>query len=215
MLKAVIFDMDGVISHTNPHHALAFKEFFGKRDIFPTEEEFRLHMYGKNNGYILSHFFKRKIEGPELKKLEFEKESLFREIYKPKVAAISGLLPFLEELKVKELKLGVATSAPRANMDLILDSLAIRAFFDSTLAEEDVSTHKPSPEVYLKSSENLQVLPENCVVFEDSFSGATAGINAGMKVVGVLTTHTADELPKCDLYINDFELINFSKLSVI
>jgi len=81
MSKAVIFDMDGVICHTNPFHAQAFSYFFGKRNLFPTEEEYFQHMYGKNNGYILSHFLGRKIEGQELLDLEFEKESLFREIY--------------------------------------------------------------------------------------------------------------------------------------
>ena len=62
MSKAVIFDMDGVICHTNPFHAQAFTRFFEKRNLSPTEEEYFQHMYGKNNGYILSHFLGRKIE---------------------------------------------------------------------------------------------------------------------------------------------------------
>ena len=66
MLEAVIFDMDGVICHTNPYHSIAFKKFFQKRNLNPTEAEFRLHMYGKNNGYILSHFLGREIKGQEL-----------------------------------------------------------------------------------------------------------------------------------------------------
>ena len=69
--------MDGVICHTNPFHSLAFKSFFAKRDLYPTEEEFQLHMYGKSNSYIMSHFFGRKIAGQELLDLEDEKESLF------------------------------------------------------------------------------------------------------------------------------------------
>ena len=78
MSKAVIFDMDGVICHTNPYHAQAFSRFFEKRNLFPTEEEYFHHMYGKNKGYILSHFLGRKIEGQELLDLEFEKERLFK-----------------------------------------------------------------------------------------------------------------------------------------
>jgi len=204
MLQAVIFDMDGVICHTNPFHSIAFKQFFAKRNLKPTEEEFNLHMYGKNNGYILSHFLGRKIEGEELAELEFEKESLFREIYKPEVQPISGYLGFLEGLTQLGLSIGVATSAPRANLDLILDSLAIKGAMGSMLAAEDVSRHKPDPEVYLKTAANLDVDPRNCLVFEDSFSGVSAGLNAGMKVVGVLSTHGKEELPTCDLYINDY-----------
>lgn len=212
MLKAVIFDMDGVICHTNPYHSIAFKEFFAKRNLNPTEEEFRLHMYGKNNGYILSHFLGRKIEGKELKDLEYEKESLFRDLYKAEVDPISGYMDFLLELNLAELAVGVATSAPRANMDLILDTLDIRNIFHSTLAEEDVNKHKPDPEVYLKSAKRLGVSPENCVVFEDSFSGASAGLNAGMKVVGVLSTHSKDELPQCHRFIEDFTEVNLNQV---
>jgi len=215
MLEAVIFDMDGVICHTNPYHSIAFKKFFQKRNLNPTEAEFRLHMYGKNNGYILSHFLGREIIGQELANLEYEKESLFRELYKAEVDPISGYMNFLLELTSAKLSIGVATSAPRANMDLILDTLDIRQVFQSTLAEEDVKKHKPDPEVYLRSAKNLGVSPENCLVFEDSFSGASAGLNAGMKVVGVLSTHSKDELPPCHSYIEDFTEINFDQIQLL
>ena len=204
MVKAVIFDMDGVIAHTNPYHAKSFNEFFAKHQIFPTEEEFKGHMYGKNNGYILSYFFNREITGEELKRLEAEKESMFREVYAKHVKPLPGLLSFLNDLARKGIKMAVATSAPRANLDLIIDKLQIRDYFESLLSEENVKTHKPSPEVYLQSAENLGFPASRCLVFEDSFSGASAGLNAGMKVAGVLTSHTEEELPECDFYIEDF-----------
>ncbi|MCE7058051.1 HAD family phosphatase [Algoriphagus sp. AGSA1] len=204
MLQAVIFDMDGVICHTNPFHSIAFQQFFAKRDLNPTEEEYAAHMYGKNNGYILSHFLGRKIEGEELAMLEDEKEGLFREIYKDEVNPITGFMEFFEKLKSEGLLTAVATSAPRANLDLIIGTLGIGTKMQSQLASEDVAKHKPDPEVYLKSAAKLGVKPENCLVFEDSFSGASAGINAGMKVVGVLSSHTKEELPVCDLYIQDY-----------
>lgn len=212
MLQAVIFDMDGVICHTNPFHSIAFKQFFAKRNLNPTEEDFKLHMYGKNNGYILSHFLGRKIQGEELSELEFEKESLFREIYKPEVEPISGYLDFLNGLNQLGLSIAVATSAPRANLDLILGTLAIKELMGSMLASEDVSKHKPDPEVYLKTAANLKVDPAHCLVFEDSFSGVSAGLNAGMKVVGVLSTHKKEELPACDLYINDYSDLNLDQI---
>ncbi|MFC3415752.1 HAD family hydrolase [Algoriphagus hitonicola] len=205
MSKAILFDMDGVICHTNPFHSLAFKEFFLKRDMFPTEEEFSLHMYGKSNSYIMSHFFKRKIEGKELLLLENEKESLFREIYQHHVDPISGFLEFLEKIKARGLKTAVATSAPMANLELIAGKLNLFPHFESAMASEHVTKHKPDPEVYLKSAEKLNVHPADCIVFEDSFSGATAGLNAGMKVVAVLSSHTQEELPACHHYIEDYQ----------
>ena len=114
MINTVIFDMDGVICHTNPYHSKAFRVFFEKRNLFPTEEEFSNHMYGKSNSYIFSHFLGRKIEGEELDTYELEKEVLFREIYADHVKPINGFMTFLENLTSRGLKLGVATSAPRA-----------------------------------------------------------------------------------------------------
>ncbi|WP_316833652.1 HAD family phosphatase [Pedobacter nutrimenti] len=210
---AVIFDMDGVICHTNPYHSLAFREFFAKWNLSPTEEEFAEHMFGKSNSYILSHFFNRPVSGEELTVLENEKEALFRKIYEPYIEPIAGLIDFINELKEHHVKLGVATSAPFENLDLILKKLPLRDKMSSILASEDVKKHKPNPEVYLKSAHNLGVPPERCIVFEDSYSGVTAALNAGMKVVGVLTSHTAVELPPCSLYINDYMDISYETIS--
>lgn len=204
MAQAVIFDMDGVICHTNPFHSQAFKIFFEKRNLFPTEEEFMLHMYGKNNGYILSHFLGRKIEGEELVELEFEKESLFREIYQHHIDPIPGFMEFFHSLREAKLKTGVATSAPFANLELIAGKLDLFPHLESALASEQVSKHKPDPEVYLKTAANLSLDPSQCVVFEDSFSGVSAAKNAKMKVVGVLSSHGIEELPPCDLYIENY-----------
>lgn len=204
---AVIFDMDGVICHTNPFHKKAFEAFFDNYSIPYSEEEFEQHMYGKHNSYILSYFFKRSIAGDELLQLEDEKESMFRTIYQSEIETLPEYLNFLNELKNSNIATGVATSAPRANLDLIIDGLGIRNKMESLMASEDVKEHKPSPEVYLSTAERLGVEPSNCLVFEDSFSGVSAAINAGMKVVGVLSSHTKDELPPCDFYIRDYSEI--------
>ncbi|MDF2519104.1 MAG: haloacid dehalogenase [Sphingobacterium sp.] len=213
---AAIFDMDGVISHTNPFHAEAFRAFFKNHNVHQaTEEEFEQHMYGKHNSYIMQHFFKRPISPEELRTLEFEKEQLFRVIYKEHVAPIKGLIEFLKDLKDKGFKLAVATSAPKENMDLILDELEIRDLFSSTLSSEDVKLHKPHPEVYLKSAENLAMPIERCIVFEDSFSGITAAKNAGMKVVAVLSTHKREDLPLSDIYIRNYTEISVANIKAI
>ncbi|MCD8540100.1 MAG: HAD family phosphatase [Leadbetterella sp.] len=204
MNKAVIFDMDGVIAHTNPWHSLAFREFFKKRDLYPTDAEFAEHMFGKSNSYILKHFLGRPVTGEEFAAMEEEKEGLFREIYAPHVKDIDGFRGFLDLLKQTGFKTGVATSAPRANLDLIMGKLGFEPQMESIMASENVTKHKPDPEVYLKSAANLGLDPAVCVVFEDSFSGITAARNARMRVVGVLSSHTREELPPCDLYLHDY-----------
>ena len=209
---AVLFDMDGVICHTNPHHTKAFETFFDKYQIPYTEKEFEEHMYGKHNSHIMTYFFKRPIHGEELLQLEKEKEQLFRDLYKDKVETIPYYKTFLADLKANNFKTAVCTSAPLANMDLILDQLDIRKEMQSVMSSEDVKLHKPHPEIYVNSAAKLGVEPSNCVVFEDSFSGITAGLNAGMKVVGVLSTHTKEQLPKCSYYINDYSEITAAKV---
>lgn len=206
--QAVIFDMDGVICHTNPFHSEAFKVFFGKRGLNPTEEEFEKHMYGKSNKYIFNHFLGREIVGEEFTNLENEKEGLFREIYAGNIKTIPEFLPFLQGLKKEGYRTGVATSAPRANLDLIMGHLKFSPNMESILASENVKNHKPDPEVYLTSAKLLDVNPANCLVFEDSFSGVSAAINAGMQVVGVLSSHAKEDLPPCQLYINDYSEID-------
>lgn len=205
MINTILFDMDGVICHTNPFHSKAFQVFFNKRNMNPTEAEFGQHMYGKSNSYIFSHFFGHPVEGEQLLAFEDEKESLFREIYANHIVPIEGFIPFLELLVQKNYRLGVATSAPKANMDMIIDHLEIRHHFKSLMASEDVTIHKPNPQVYLKSAENLNSLPNECMVFEDSYSGVSAAINAEMRVVGVLSSHSQAELPPCDLYIKEYD----------
>lgn len=210
---AVIFDMDGVICHTNPYHSQAFRQFFAKRDLSPTDEEFAQHMFGKSNSYILKHFLQREIVGEEFVQLEDEKENLFREIYEPHVDPVHGFMTFLKDLKANGIKTAVATSAPRANLDLIAGKLALSDYMESFMASEDVTKHKPDPQVYLTSAERLGVKPENCVVFEDSFSGVSAALNAGMKVVGVLTSHSLTELPSCNEYIKDYQEMTYERVA--
>jgi len=93
-----------------------------------------------------------------------------------------------------------------------LDALDIRSFFKSTLGSENVELHKPHPEVYLKSANNLNMDPQNCFVFEDSFSGVTAGLNANMNVIGVLSSHKKEDLPVCLDYIDDYKYMNVDRL---
>lgn len=210
MKCVVVFDMDGVIVDTNPHHEKAFLAFFRQYNLSIDDTDFAKHMYGKHNSYIMSHFFGRNIQGEELQVLEDEKEAMFREIYREIVDPISGFIPFLKRLKEAGLRTGVATSAPRANLELITTSLNLTSSMESMLASEDVKKHKPDPEIYLKSAYHLGVPTEQCLVFEDSFSGITAARAAGAKVVGVLTSHQPDELPPCDHYIRDYQGLDAS-----
>jgi len=207
---AVIFDMDGVIADTNPTHLIAWHQFLAKYNITATDEEMHTYMYGKHNSTILAYFFKREMTSEEVRKLQDDKEAMFRDIYTEIAQPIAGLMNFIGDLKSNNVKTGIATSAPVENLDAVLSRIPLRHQMESLLSERDVTRHKPFPDVYLKSATNLGVSPEQCVVFEDSISGVQAGLNAGMKVVGVTTTHSASELPPCAAYVGNYEALDFA-----
>lgn len=197
--------MDGVIADTNPTHDVAWRKFLDRYEIIPTDDDLQNHMYGKHNSYILNYFLKREIMADELLRLQFEKEALFRELYTHIAQPLPGLLAFLGDLHQNGVKLGIATSAPVENLEMMVGQIPfLNEVMGSMLSEKDVSRHKPHPEVYLKSAARLGIDPSLCIVFEDSVSGVKAGLAAGMKVVGVTTSHAAQDLPPCSAYINDY-----------
>ena len=215
MVKAVIFDMDGVIAHTNPHHQIAWRKYYQQHGRTLTDADFVEHVSGKHNRAILGHLFPDKsIDVADFDRLAAEKEALFREIYAPDSVAVPGLVAFLKVLKEHRVKMAVATSAPVENLDFVIDALALRSFFDELLHEKLVTHPKPDPEIYQKAMTMLGVLPEESIVFEDSMTGIRAGRMSGARVVGLATTHTVDELAEVtDDVITDFTEMTWQRLT--
>lgn len=209
---ACLFDMDGVLVHTNPYHKKAFKRFLDEHDVDLTDDELRDHVYGRTNSEIFPYIFKDDYTPEKGKKWADEKESLFRDLYKEDAKPVPGLVDFLKKLKEAGVKSAVGTSAPVENLDFIMDTLDLRRFFDVFLHSGSITKSKPDPEIYLKAADQLNTEPDNCVVFEDSVAGVKAGLNAGMNVVAVATTHSDDELAGAHLVIDDFEDIDIQYL---
>ena len=212
---AVLFDMDGVIVDSNPYHKIAFEQFLAQYQISLTDEELKNYVYGKTNKEGMPYIFKKELSPAELEEKAEEKEAMFRDIYKKDIQPIEGLLPFLQMLKAQGIPTAVGTSAPTANLHLILDSLEIKPYFQALLDSTYVTHGKPDPEIYLKSARELGVEPEHCIVIEDSLAGVQAGLNAGMKVIGITTTHTAEELNNTHLVIQDFVGLTMDKLQAL
>lgn len=208
----VVFDMDGVIVHSNPTHKKAIHKFCEEYEQNVTEEFLEKRVYGRTNKEWIPEVF-GDIGTNEIKKLADEKEQLFRDLFAPEDHIVAGLYDFLDELKSQNISMAIATSAPVENADYILSRLSIEEYFEVVLDSSHVNVGKPDPEVYLKASEALGKEANNCIVFEDSVSGVRAGLRAGSRVVGVLTTHTAEELSDCHLLIDDFRGLTLEQLS--
>ena len=202
---AFIFDMDGVIIDSNPFHKKALQQFCRKYGKKLSEEELREKIYGRRNQEWLAHVFGDLTE-ETMRDYADEKEALFRELYAEDIEALPGLQSFLEKMDQAGITRAIATSAPRSNVDFTLEKTGIGHYFETILDSAFVSKGKPDPEIYIKTVEALQYKPDRCVVFEDSLAGVEAGKKAGCKVVGVTTTHTAQELA-ADFVIDDFAAI--------
>lgn len=206
-----IFDMDGVIVHSNPAHEQTIKEFCKKHDRDVTNEFLRNHIFGRTNKEWIPELF-GDITDDTLITYADEKEAMFRDRFDPSSAVIDGIGSFLEELKRRSIPCALATSAPGANADYILDALNIRSHFNTILDSSHVELGKPEPEVYLKAAKSLNLPASQCIVFEDSLAGVEAGRRAGAHVVGITSTHSPEELGDCLATYENFREIDLDEL---
>lgn len=203
-IQAALFDMDGTMVDNAPFHKKAWQEFYTRHGMELSDEDFRVKFSGKNNKQIFQMIVGEDISDEEVNTLADEKESIYRELYAKDIQPITGFYAFLDVLKQRGIKLAVATTAIKANREFILNTLNLNKYFDAVIGYEDVVKGKPDPEIFLKAAEKLGVHPENCIVFEDAPSGIEAAKRADMKTVGLLTSHTKEEL-NADIVITNFE----------
>jgi len=200
-IRALIFDMDGVIVDSNPWHRTAWEEYNRSLGVEMTEE-MQQRMYGKRIDELIREFFGRHLDDAEVFAHGAAKETLYREMMKPHLngALVPGIREFLA--RHRGLALAVATNAEPPNVDFVLDETGLRSFFRIVVNGHEVANPKPHPEIYLRVADALGVAPADCVVFEDSHTGVEAALAAGMQVVGISTTH--DDLAGVALLIRDF-----------
>ncbi len=194
MSFAFVFDMDGVIVDTNPYHKIALRQFAEKYGHHLDDEGLAKKIYGRTNKEWIPNLFGRTLTPQELEFYGEEKEQMFRDIYEKDIIEVKGLTNFLKKAQERGVKMAIGTSAPRSNVDFVLKHTGIEKFFSAMLDESHVTHGKPNPEIYINCAKALSLPPSQCVVFEDSLSGVASGIAAGCPVVGVATTHTAQEL---------------------
>lgn len=213
---AAIFDMDGTLVDNNPYHFKAWKELFEQYNrVEVTTDLFNEKISGVPGMVIMRNFFGDDYNEEQMKAMFQEKTVRYRDIYLPSMAPINGLERLLHELKNSGVKLAVASSATTSNIDFVLNNLSIKSMFDTIVDGPRVSKPKPNPQIFLKAADDLGIKPEHCIVFEDSLSGVKAANAAGMKVIGITTSHMADELHPVDMVINDFADITEHQLAAL
>ncbi len=211
----LLFDMDGVIVDNHDYHLQAWIRFFEKHGKPLTEEEYKKNINGKTLKTIVKEFFDSNVTDEQAQAFGTEKEALYRELYKNDLSPVEGLIEFLENARSQGVKMAVGTSAPIENVNFTLDGLNIRDYFEAVIYDKYVTKGKPDPEVYQKCADSLGLPSGNCIVFEDALLGIEAGKAAGSKVVGLITTHTEEELTNTDLNINNFKDISVEQLEAL
>lgn len=207
MIKAVIFDMDGVIIDSEPIHLEFAMELFNKLGFNMSKEE-----YGKFVGTTSKYMWdtiknKYNIKNTIEELIEMERNGFFDFLSSPDrvIEPIAYIPELLKALHENNYKIALASSSPIRLIEFIMESLKIGEYFDELVTGDFVKKSKPEPDVFLYAADKLGVLPEECVVIEDSHNGVLAAKNAGMKCIGFRNLNSGNQdISKADKIINSF-----------
>jgi beta-phosphoglucomutase family hydrolase len=209
MLRAAIFDMDGVIVDSHPAHKKTWRKFLESLGKEIDEEHLNFIMEGRKRDEILRYFL-GELSDEQVRALGRQKEQLFRE-ESPDMKAIEGLREFLQQLSEAKIRLAVASSGSNGRVNYVLDLLDLRNYFQAIVTGDQVTYGKPDPTILRLACEQLCVRPSETLVFEDSVSGIRAAKAAGMRCVGVATNGITAILVEAgaDHIIPDFSAVPF------
>ncbi|MBU0505516.1 MAG: HAD family phosphatase [bacterium] len=209
--KTVIFDMDGVLVESGPFHLEAW-QLLGKKYGMEVKEGLFYETFGMRNDELMPRLFPGVFKPEDYNAIHEEKEKYYRECAKGKIEAPIGLIDFIEELKTNQFILAVGSSAPRANIEFILDELKIRKFFDHSVSGHEVNRGKPAPDVFIAAAKKCGVSADQCVVIEDAVAGVEAAKAAHMKCVAITSSTPREKLCGADLVVDSFRELKVSSI---
>jgi HAD superfamily hydrolase (TIGR01509 family) len=202
-----LFDLDGVIIDTEPQYDCLWRKIAADYQL--GIEHFEHLIKGTTVPNILAKYFSH-LSLEEHQKIE---KTVISFELQMDIVPIPGILIFLNELKTVNAKIGLVTSSPDEKIDYVFQKLPIKHYFDTIVSADIITKGKPEPMCYLLAAQDLNVFPEECIVFEDSFNGIKSGNAAGMKVIGLSTTNLAESIEKdCVMVIPDFRNLAVASL---
>lgn len=211
--RAVLWDMDGVIADTGPLHLAAWEETFARKGIRFTEEDFT-RLFGARNDFIIRDVMDDNLSAEDMASIAADKEESFRRIATGNIRPLPGSVRLLDSIKKGNFKLGLISSAPRENIDMVMGELGLEGMFDCIVCGREVSESKPSPEICLTAAERLGLTPDDCLVIEDSPLGIRAAKAAGMRCLAVASTRPPQELEEADRVVDSLENLDLITLLI-
>ena len=192
-----IFDWDGVVVDSAVQHQTSWQQLAHEEGFAFPEEHFK-RGYGKKNDDIFRELLGIH-DAREISRMSQRKEGLFRQLVQERgMKLCPGVREWLTALQQAGIPCAVGSSTPRLNITCVLERLGVTEAFRAVVSSEDVTCGKPDPQVFALAASRLGVPAARCVVFEDTPIGIQAARAAGMKVVGVVTTHAAHALQGAD-----------------
>ena len=202
--RAVLWDMDGTLVDSADYHWQAWRDSMSAERFPITHEQF-LSTFGQRNDSILRHWLGERATPELIQRIGDAKEARYRQHVRDHgIVALPGALDWVKRLRREGWSQAIASAAPRANIETILDALHARGCFQAIVAAEDVHRGKPDPEVFLVAATKLRVAPKSCIVVEDAAHGIEAARAAGMKSIGV--SQDGKHLP-ADVLVSSLDLL--------
>ena len=214
MLKGLLFDMDGTLVNNLAYHFMAF-DAYAKREGFTMLEPVSLKINGMHSNDIFPMLLGDEVVAEYgLDRLNREKEEVYREMYRPNIKPIAGIIELLQRAKESGIKCAIGSSGCRENVEFIIEGLGIADYIDSSISGSDVTHGKPHPEIFTKAHEALGLKAEECIVVEDAVNGIIAALAAGCKCIAVTTTATAEVLSEAgaSLCFEDYTALTIEQL---
>jgi HAD superfamily hydrolase (TIGR01509 family) len=169
--------------------------------------------FGRRNVEIMRDMLHWSEDLNEIQRLSLRKEELYREVVKDwGIEPLPGVRQWLERLREGGIACGIGSSTEEKNVKLGLEILDLEMFFKTAVTAEHVKRGKPAPDVFLEVGRRLGARPDRCVVFEDAPAGVEAGRAAGMKVVGVTTTHPGGHLESVDREVERLDELSIQEI---
>lgn len=209
--KAVIFDMDGVIVDTEGIWKQAEMEIFTSFGVQITDEDAKLTQSMTTTE--VTRFWYEKFPWKQKSLTEVEQMVVARviELIESEDCLIDGVKAFIEKLKAKKYKIGLATNSPYTIIPTVLRRLEVTHLFDTVSSAEFEDKGKPDPAIYVNTARKLAVEPKSCLAIEDSYSGILAAKSAGMTVAAFTNGNKEINFELADYRIDSFELVVDSK----
>lgn len=189
MLKAVLFDLDGTLAHTDPIHFQVWQSLLAPHGMTVDQKFYDRFISGRLNPDIVRDLLP-KFSVDQGRIFSADKEAQFRQMAVDHLQRMPGLTDFLHHIEQQGYATALVTNAPRSNAEFMLNTLALEGVFQPVIIADDLPKGKPDPLPYQTALDQLGLQPDEALVFEDSPTGVQAATAAGIPTIGVTSSHS-------------------------